>query len=259
MQDDSSEDVRKEALRLQSELRPAGALDRIEQTLRAGTLSEKQNALGTLGNVSDSAADMILNAWMDRLLAGDVPPELQLDVIDAAAKREDPALKTKIEAFQAKASEAGELGRFAVTLYGGNKEEGRRIFFERPEASCVRCHKIEGENSEGGEVGPELTGIASKRSREYLLESVLYPNKQIAEGFESVLVTTRDGTVFAGTVKSEDAKTIHLLSPEDGDVTLEKDQITSRQRGLSSMPEGMDKLLSNQDIRNLMEYLSTLK
>ena len=45
----------------------------------------------------------------------------------------------------------------------------------------------------GGEVGPELTGIITRHDREYILESILFPNKQIAPGFESVILAKNEG------------------------------------------------------------------
>ena len=72
-------------------------------------------------------------------------------------------------------------------------------------------------------------------------------------------VTTKDGTAFAGVVKSENDKELVLNSPEDGIVTVNKDKITGRQRGQSAMPEGLPAILSKQDLRNLVEYLATLR
>ena len=111
----------------------------------------------------------------------------------------------------------------------------------------------------GGEVGPELTGIGSKQNREYLLESLIFPNKKIAQGFESLIVTTREGMNFAGTVKSENDMELILNSPEDGEVTVKKNNITARQQGLSAMPEGLPMLLTKREIRDLVEYLASLR
>ena len=151
------------------------------------------------------------------------------------------------------------MAPFQVALAGGNPEEGRKIFFERAEAACVRCHTIAGQGGEGGQVGPELTKIGATKDRAYLLESVLLPNKNIAEGFQSLLVTTKDGTSFAGIVKSESDSELVLNSPEDGIVTIKKSEITARERGISSMPEGMAALLSRRDLRDLVEYLANRK
>ncbi len=258
-QNDPTESLRKEALKFQSQLKPSNALEQIAATLQNGTIGEKQSALGTLAAMQDKAADQIIGAWMDKLLEGKVEKELQLDVIEAASKRDSSSLKAKLQSYEASVSKGDELAPYRIALFGGNKEEGRKIFFERPEAACVRCHKIKGENTEGGEVGPELTGVGSRQNREYILESVVLPNKKIAQGFETLIVTTKDGTAFAGIVKSENDKELVLNSPEDGIVTIKKENITGRQRGQSAMPEGLAAILSKQDLRNLVEYLSSLK
>src|SRR5947207_1555927 len=34
------------------------------------------------------------------------------------------------------------LAGFRAALSGGNADAGRKIFFERPEANCGKCHKV---------------------------------------------------------------------------------------------------------------------
>jgi quinoprotein glucose dehydrogenase len=256
---DPSEALRKEALRFGSQLKPSNAIEQIAAKLQNGTLGEKQGAMGTLGAIKGAEADGLISEWMDKLLKGSVEPGLELDVLEAAAKRDSAEIKAKLEAYQAKVAKGGELAPYSVALQGGNADEGRKIFFERPEAACVRCHKIKGDSAEGGEVGPELTHVGSKQPREYILESIVFPNKKIAQGFETILVTTKDGPAYAGTIKSETASELVLNSPEDGIVTVKKAEITSRQHGLSAMPEGLINILSKEDLRNLVEYLATRK
>jgi quinoprotein glucose dehydrogenase len=258
-QADPSEELRREALKHQSELQPSSALTQIETILQTGTTGEKQTALGTLGSMTNKEADEILLAWLNQWREGQVQKELQLDLLDAAEKRGDPAIKAKVQNFEASLPKDDPLAPFRISLYGGNAEDGKKIFFERAEAACVRCHKIVGQGSEGGEVGPELTHVGANKPREYILESIVFPNKQIAQGFETLLVTLKDGTSFAGVVKSENANELVLNSPEDGIVTIKKANIASRERGLSSMPEGMSALLSKRDLRDLVEFLSSCK
>ena len=64
---------------------------------------------------------------------------------------------------------------------------------------------------------------------------------------------------FRAQVKRETADELEINSPEDGLLKLKKSEIKSRNRGLSAMPEEMDKILTKQDLRNLVEFLSTLK
>lgn len=254
---DKDESVRKEASRLQAQLRPSDATSNLKAILERGSLGERQSAFATLGALTNSpAADAMLEQWLDKVLAGDVPDELRLDVLDAANKRTIPSIREKIRKFEDARPADDNIRSYRECLVGGDATEGKRIFFEKAEVYCLRCHKV---NGEGGEVGPDLTGIGAKQSREYLLESVVLPNKQIAQGFESTIVTMKTGATYAGTVKSETATEIELNSPEDGLVKLKKANIQTRERGPSAMPEEFRQILSKQDIRHLVEYLANLK
>jgi quinoprotein glucose dehydrogenase len=85
------------------------------------------------------------------------------------------------------------------------------------------------------------------------------PNKQIAQGFDSILVVLKDGDSQAGVLKSETATELVLNSPDKGAVTVKKAEIQNRRAALSPMPEGMSQILSQQDLRNLVEFLRSLK
>ena len=253
---DADEDLRRAATLLQGRVKSSNAATKLSVILDNGSLGEKQAALAALGALQEPAADDVLIGWLTRLLAGDVPKEIQLDLIEAAARRTSAALKEKLEKYQESKPKDDPIAEYREDLYGGSAAEGKKMFFERPEASCVRCHKI---NGEGGEVGPDLSRIGAQKDRQYLLESVVLPNKAIAPGFESVLVTSKSGTSYAGVLKSETADELVINSPEDGLVTVKRNEIKTRDKGLSPMPEGMGPVLSRQDLRNLVEFLSGLK
>ncbi|HEY2951247.1 MAG TPA: c-type cytochrome, partial [Verrucomicrobiae bacterium] len=253
---DTDESLRKEATRLQTHLRPKDATAQWRQTLAKGSSGEKQAALRALGAVPGTAADEILSSWMDKLLAKEVPAELQLDLLVAAAQCSAPGVKDKVTKFEHTRDPKDDLRQWRECLAGGDAAEGKKIFAEKQETQCVRCHKAGGE---GGDVGPDLTHIAAQKDRAYLMESVLFPNKQIAAGFESVLVSMKNGMDYAGIVKNETDTVLELNSPEDGLLKLNKADIKARERTLSPMPEEMRQVLTKDDIRNLVEFLSGLK
>ena len=229
-----------------------GSTAPLEKALASGSVIEKQSALATLGSIKGAEADALLKNWMEGVLAGSVAPELELDVVEAAGARE--SLKTLLSQYQSRLDAKDPSAAWKACLVGGNAEAGKKVFIERAEVSCVRCHKVQGE---GGEVGPELTGLGKKSGRAYLLTSILYPNATIAVGFENVLVNLKGGQSYAGVIKSESATELVLNSAEDGLITVKKSEITGREKGLSGMPEGFGELLSKQDLRNLIEYLAT--
>ena len=265
---DPSDKVRKAAAKLSVQAPPtarrsaspgagpaADKVGKLAAILSTGTTSEKQNALATLATVEGAAADDVIGRWLNDLKAGSVPAPLHLDVLDAAAKR--PSLKAAAAALEAAATDPKDpIAKWRACLAGGSAEEGRKIFLERAEVSCVRCHKA---NGEGGEVGPELTGLIEKKDRAYILTSIVHPNAAIAAGFENLLVTLKNGNSYAGVIKSESADTLEINSPEDGLVKINKADIKEREKGLSGMPEGFGDLLSRQDLRHLVEFIATLK
>jgi len=141
-------------------------------------------------------------------------------------------------------------------LRGGNAANGKRIFFEKPEANCAKCHQVTGP---GGDHGPSLEGVASRLTRDMLLKSLLKPNAEYAAGYESVVLLLTNSTGVAGFLKEETDSSLTVLTPEDGKLVIPKAAVQLRQRGLSPMPERLDTVLSGQDLRDLVEYLATLK
>ncbi len=248
-------DLRAEGLKLLTRLAPEEAVNAIRASANSGILREQQTALNALASLTNQAADLLVAEWADKLAAGKVSKELQLDVIEVASRSGSADVRAVLKSFDA-ARGTNSIEPYSEALFGGEAAAGRKIFFERADASCLRCHKI---GWEGGDVGPNLTGIGQRQPREYLLESIIAPNAQIATGFESVALTLKNGSVLAGTVKQETADWLELNSPEEGFLNLRKAEIVERQRGPSGMPEGFGQSLSKRDLRDLVEYLASLK
>lgn len=251
-----AEGLRKEATRLRVDLHlPGGGVEALSKVLEIGTTGEKQNILTTLGTMPEPAAAAVLEQYLDRLLTGKLPVELHLEVLEAAAKRSEEGVKTRLAKVQDSFSPLEPLAAYKFALAGGSAADGRKVFMEKAEASCIRCHKV---NNDGAEVGPVLTGVGKRQTREYLLESIVDPNAKIAAGFETVLVTLKDGSLHAGILKSESDSEITLMQPTGVLEKLQKAQIKSRDRGPSGMPP-LAAVLSKKDLRDLVEYLSSLK
>ncbi|HEX5269684.1 MAG TPA: PVC-type heme-binding CxxCH protein, partial [Gemmataceae bacterium] len=234
--DDADPRVRAEGRRLLAKADPSAAVESLSRALESGTLIEKQSALAVLGELTAPAADALLDRGLDRLLAGEYPAELQLDLLEAAATRRSGPVRDKRKRYEEELSRNDPLAEYSPCLTGGDAEAGRRVFRLKTEAACLRCHKVKGE-TEGGDVGPDLAGIGGKQSREYLLESIVEPNKQIAQGYESVVLTLTNGTVVSGLLKGEDEKEVRVLTADGKLVAVPKDKIDERQRGKSAMPD----------------------
>jgi quinoprotein glucose dehydrogenase len=253
---DADSRLRTAGRRVLAVLKANEAVAALKDALQRGDLVEKQGAVQILGEMKTEASEALLGEWLVKLLARDVPAEIQLDLLEAAARRGTAGFKEKLAQFEAARTKNDHLARYREALAGGDAEAGRRIFFGRAEVSCVRCHKV---NGEGGDVGPDLSKVGGQQQRDYLLESIVEPNRQIAKGFESVVLTLTNGKSVTGIVKAEDDREIRLMTAEGQVVTVAKDKIDERQAGKSAMPEDLVQKLSKRDLRDLVEFLAGLK
>lgn len=251
--DDDVVPLRNEALRILAATRPEQAIRRLEARIAAGPIAERQGTLRTLGTLASPAADGLISAWLDRLIEGQVPPEIQLDLLEASRRRDRAEIRRKLSAYESAKPKDNAVARYSETLMGGDAAAGRKVFFQKLEVACVRCHKIDGQ---GGEVGPDLSGIGVARDRTYLLEAIVAPDRQIAPGFETRVVATTDGRVHVGVLRSEDSETLKLITAEGKSLTIPKSEIEDERRGNSAMPEDVVNHLSKFELRDLVEFLA---
>jgi quinoprotein glucose dehydrogenase len=112
-------------------------------------------------------------------------------------------------------------------------------------------------------VGPDLTKIAASKDRNYLLESIVFPNAKIAAGFQTVMVTTKDSQVVAGRLVKEDGGQLTIETVDEQgkpkQVTVGGDNVKERLGAASPMPENIRDQLSRSELRDLVEYLATRK
>jgi quinoprotein glucose dehydrogenase len=253
--------ARTEALRVLAKADPPAAIQAIRDRIEHGSTAERQGAISVLATVPGKAACREISIWLDRLIVGQVPAEIQLDVMEAAGKRAEPVVCRKLTQYESSKPHNDPLARYREVLAGGDAERGMKIFTTKTELECVRCHTVKSASGEiaGGEVGPELSGIGSRQTRTYLLESIVDPNKQIAEGFESIVLATSDGKVHTGILRGEDDKQLRLITFDGKPLAVPKDAIEERKRGPSAMPNDLVKKLSKTELRDLIEFLMSLK
>jgi quinoprotein glucose dehydrogenase len=191
---------------------------------------------------------------MDALLAGQLPGPLKLDVLEAAALK--PGLKSKVASYQSGWKKDDVLAGYREAMEGGDADAGRRIFLEKSEVSCQKCHKVKGQ---GGEVGPILDTVGGHKTREYLLESLIVPNKEIAPGFAQVVLLLNSDAVESGRIEFETEEQVALILADGTRKKIAKKDIKGRKVGLSPMPEDIVKKISKREIRDLVEFLASLK
>ncbi len=252
----TSSTLRLAALPIAARLSPDTAAPVLAHLVARGTTEEKKNALRALGNLKHPTADSLLTEQLRQLATGKVEPAIQLELVTAAERRSDPAIKDLLAKREAAlAANPDPLAPFRVALAGGDAKRGERIFNNQPTLACVRCHRA---GNAGGDAGPNLADVGARNNREYLLESVVKPNAKIAPGFDTIVLTLKSGGTAAGVVARETADLIALRNTESQVVEIKKSDIAKRDGAPSSMPEIYGTILTKTQLRDVVEYLASL-
>jgi putative heme-binding domain-containing protein len=135
----------------------------------------------------------------------------------------------------------------------GDAVKGKVVFTN----SCTMCHVV---NNEGIDLGPKLSEIGTKLSKEGLYMSILHPNAGIGFGYETFEVKTKTGDSYQGIIVSKNETDIVLRIPGGIVKSFKTSALKSyKQLPESLMPEGLADGMSTPELVDLIEYLSTLK
>jgi putative heme-binding domain-containing protein len=141
----------------------------------------------------------------------------------------------------------------ATKLKNRNFEHGRQMFAA---ANCYACHHFAGE---GGNVGPDLTGLAGRFSPRDILESVLEPSKVISDQYAASVITTTNGKVIEGRITnySGDGITVNTnMQDPNATVTVNRNNIESMELSkVSMMPTSLLNTLHEEELLDLMAFL----
>jgi putative heme-binding domain-containing protein len=141
---------------------------------------------------------------------------------------------------------AADVGRL------GDAARGEAVFRRRDQL-CLTCHAIGGA---GGQVGPDLSSIGASAPVDYLIDSLLEPNKAIKENYHAVLVETSDGKQYTG-IKVRQTKTeLVLRTAEDREVSIPIKDVEGQSEGRSLMPDGLTDTLARGELVDLVRFLS---
>jgi putative heme-binding domain-containing protein len=140
----------------------------------------------------------------------------------------------------------------------GNADRGREIMAKslNGEAQCLKCHTVRGT---GGQIGPDLSLIGKKGSRENLFESILQPSKAIADQFVTWRVDTEDGQSVTGLLVQETPTALTVRDANGKDHKLPAKGSEKKKQPLSMMPDNLAATLTEDELVDLVEYLMTLQ
>jgi len=148
------------------------------------------------------------------------------------------------------------LQRLRDQLERGDTERGELIFASE-KAKCSTCHRI-GET--GKAVGPDLTTIGANRSAIDLLESIVFPSASIVRDYGTHQILTVNGRALSGIVVAETANNLKLQQASGDSVTVKHEDIERiAPSNVSIMPAGLDGVLTEQELIDVVNYLQTRK
>ena len=136
-----------------------------------------------------------------------------------------------------------------VNGFTGSAANGGTLFATH----CVVCHNLGGN---GNTAGPDLASLGDKTPRA-LLTAILNPNKAVEDRFVIYSVTTKTGAGIAGMITGESANSITLMDlAGQARQLLRADIATLSSLGRSLMPEGLELVLSDQDLADLVAHIN---
>jgi putative membrane-bound dehydrogenase-like protein len=135
----------------------------------------------------------------------------------------------------------------------GNTGNGKNMFIN----TCSSCHQV---NNNGINFGPDLSEIGAKYGKEGLYQNVLYPDAGIAFSYEGYVFKTKDGNQVLGYITSETKEDLSVKMMGGAVSKIKKtDLISKKPYEHSLMPAGLVSGMKQQEVVDLIEYLSALK
>jgi len=249
--------LRVAAIQAMAEIEPTSAatMTAIDTALRRKVVAEQQPLLALLGTMKGDGAEKLLSNWLGKLTKGESLPEIALDIYEAVKVMKSKNLNKKLGVVDTNLKKV-KFGAWSLALHGGDAAEGKAIFSGSTTAACMQCHAmVAGVPS----VGPDLSKVAARLTPEHLLQAVIDPQSEIAEGYGLISATLKNGSVVSGLLAKETANEITLRLPATPITnTVKKADIATRTKPSSAMPV-MTSLLTKMEVRNIVAYLQTLK
>lgn len=180
-------------------------------------------------------------------------------IVSLGLEHEDIQIRDLFERFLPEEQRTKRLGTSInpreILAISGDANVGRDLFLKAAGVQCKNCHKI---GKEGKALGPDLTEVAKKNTREQLLESILFPSKRIDPKYITQLVETTAGKVITGLLVDSNAKETILKDAQGKEIRIPRNQIElSAPQQKSMMPELLLQDMTAQQVADLLAFLAS--
>jgi len=225
------------------------------------TLKDRQSYFAALDQARDFVAGAGMNDFLGKIreesaaTLSDEEREALAPMLDAQPKRQtaaDQPPRPVVRKWTVKELMNGP------TTTGGDIEHGEAMFAV---ARCDQCHRVAGN---GRLLGPDLTFVSRRLSRQDLLTAIVEPSKVIAENYRSTQIVTADGAshvgqvVLSGDYRSPQLRLATNPSSPQTTIAIDKSNIEQQRTSpISWMPTGLLNTLTRDDIDDLLAYIES--
>jgi putative heme-binding domain-containing protein len=203
---------------------------------------------------SDGGARMLLA----RAKAGSLPPGARLLVgarLRASGNAEIRSAAQELFPAPAGAAKQPLPPVSELISKSGDAQRGLEVF--KLKGTCANCHIV---NGSGKNVGPDLSEIGGKLSREAMLVAILDPSAGISHNFENYAALTTSGQVVNGLLVSRTDAKVVLKDAQGIERTVTAEELEQfKKLDKSLMPDNLHENLTADELVDLMEYLMSLR
>ena len=133
----------------------------------------------------------------------------------------------------------------------GDSSAGEGLFRSK---GCANCHQIRGQ---GGKLGPDLGNLGAMRSGAQIREAIVDPDADGAQGYRAVKATLKNGKTLQGVARNRTNYDLQLQDRDGNLHLISMADVTAMTLGTGSpMPKDYAKRLANEELDNLVAYLS---
>ncbi len=279
----TSDNAKTEAMRLLLDISGTDiSIKELLQSENRDTAANTARTLGLLGN--ESARKILCNALKEEELAFDVkklvvtglarngtgqnailqlvsektfPADMRLLAGGLLARSNNENIRTRAGKLLPQPQQKNAKPLASIDQLAGMKGDitsGRKLF--ESTATCSNCHIV---NRVGKDVGPDLSEIGSKLSREAMYTAILDPSAGISHNYENYSVLTLDGQVINGLKISDSEKEIVIRTAEAIDRRLAKENVEQIKKSEKSiMPENLHHTFDQKGLVDIVEYMTSL-
>jgi putative membrane-bound dehydrogenase-like protein len=257
-----------------------GQIQQVANAVKQANPQHQENLVAALGKIGNNeACDLLTQAlldpatdgairlgvvnalgmdWVgehrlrDMLTSGKLPENLRRPAAMRLLTAIDPGVQVSAKEWLAISS--GAVARTAgMPSIAGDPKAGKAVYT----LYCAQCHKV---GNEGVQFGPALSAIGSKMGREGLYQAIANPSDGINFGYEGMTVTLRDGSILSGyfVSQTEQSKTLMTMGGIRRSFAT-SEVIAEEPLAASLMPSGLDQVMSEKELADLLAYLEILK